>query len=139
MPAPAQSPQPEKREINWGKFSKTVSFWILIILIPVIIFTLQGARGETAKMNFNPAFRDQILANNIDTVVVQDDRWTGKFREPVSIAGKQYTRFLTQVQKEHSAEELQRLYGQHVQVRYADPTPSITAWIVNFLPWLLII
>ena len=33
---------------NWGRFSKTLSFWILIILIPVALIQLSGQRADSA-------------------------------------------------------------------------------------------
>ena len=35
-----------KKPFNWGRFSKTLSFWILVILIPVAILQFTGARGD---------------------------------------------------------------------------------------------
>ena len=37
---------PPKKPTNWGRVSKTLSFWILIILIPVAFFQLSGAARE---------------------------------------------------------------------------------------------
>ena len=33
---------------NWGRLSKTLSFWILVIMIPVALVQLSGARAEAA-------------------------------------------------------------------------------------------
>src|SRR5262245_28655915 len=99
MPAPTTPPS-DKKEINWARLSKQASFWLLIILVPTMIFKLGGFKGETAKINFNPAFRAYVEANAIDSVLVQDEHWTGTFRQPQLIKGKPYTRFSTQVQKE---------------------------------------
>ena len=42
MPIPM--PPKNKKEFSWGRFSKTLSFWILILLIPVILIQLTGAQ-----------------------------------------------------------------------------------------------
>jgi len=46
MPIPMP---PKKKEFSWGRFSKTLSFWILILLIPVILIQLTGAKSEASK------------------------------------------------------------------------------------------
>src|ERR687883_282081 len=35
MPLPVPPQKPSNKNFNWGRLSKTLSFWILIILIPV--------------------------------------------------------------------------------------------------------
>src|ERR1043166_2238457 len=137
MPAP--TPTPEKRPINWGKASKQASFWILIVLIPVILISLGSAGRETAKISYNPAFRAQVTANNIDSVVFRDDYVSGHFKTPVKIGPKAYQRFTTQVQKEATEDIRNLLVTQGVVMTYEDPKPSITGWIVNFLTWALLI
>ena len=47
MPVP--NPPKNKKEFSWGRFSKTLSFWILILLIPVVLIRLTGAKSETAQ------------------------------------------------------------------------------------------
>ena len=47
MPVPI--PPKNKKEFSWGRFSKTLSFWILILLIPVVLIQLSGTKAEAAK------------------------------------------------------------------------------------------
>ena len=61
MPAP--KPEKPKREFSWSKLSKTVSFWILIILIPVVLIQITGTHSEAAReIDYNPTFRDELTA-----------------------------------------------------------------------------
>ena len=41
-------PIPPKKQFNWGRFSKGLSFWILVILIPVAVIQFSGQKGEPA-------------------------------------------------------------------------------------------
>ena len=41
--APNMTPMP-KKPTNWGRMSKTLSFWILVFLIPVAIVVYGGGR-----------------------------------------------------------------------------------------------
>ena len=47
MPVPM--PPKNKKEFSWGRFSKTLSFWILILLIPVVLIKLTGAKSDAAQ------------------------------------------------------------------------------------------
>ena len=47
MPVPM--PPKNKKEFSWGRFSKTLSFWILILLIPVVLIQFPGAKAEASK------------------------------------------------------------------------------------------
>ena len=40
---PVTTPPKNKKEFSWGRFSKTLSFWILILLIPVVLIQLSVA------------------------------------------------------------------------------------------------
>ena len=57
---------------NWGRFSKTLSFWILIILIPVALIQMTGARAESAPEIRYDFYRQQLESGNIAEVTVQE-------------------------------------------------------------------
>ena len=48
VPNPPKNGNNNEKGFNWGRFSKTLSFWILIMLIPVALIQLTGARAEAA-------------------------------------------------------------------------------------------
>src|SRR6185503_3293412 len=117
MPAP--HPQKPKREMNWGRFSKTFAFWILILLIPVALIQLSGARSDQSpKINYTQ-YREELARDNIK------DR---------AVPG-----FTVNMPAENSEKEIEALSAHGVQIEAQDARPSITAWILNFLPWLLLI
>jgi cell division protease FtsH len=139
MPAP--KPEKPKREFSWSKLSKTVSFWILIILIPVVLLQITGTHSEAAReIDYNPTFRDELAAGNIDNVTVQGGKViVGEFRQPITVGNKQAKRFTVNLTGNVTDGLDQELRAKNVRVRAEDAKPSILAWIVNFLPWLLLI
>src|SRR5258708_40989 len=139
MPAP--KPEKPKREFSWSKLSKTVSFWILIILIPVVLIQITGTRSEAAReIDYNPTFRDELAAGNIDNVTVQGGKViVGEFRQPITLGNKQAKRFTVNLTGTVSDGLDKEMREKNVRVRNEDAKPSILAWIVNFLPWLLLI
>ena len=44
-PAPKGGP-------SWGRISKNLSFWILVLLIPVAFFQFKGAAGQAGEINY---------------------------------------------------------------------------------------
>src|SRR5215213_3202039 len=96
MPAP--NSKPPKKEVNWGRLSKTLSFWILIMLIPVALFQLSGARADAAPEIPYTAYRQQLERGNITEVTVQAGKnVTGTFREPITVENKQARKFTMQL------------------------------------------
>jgi cell division protease FtsH len=139
MPVP--TPPKNKREMNWGRFSKTFAFWILILLIPVALIQLSGARSEAApKINYTPQYRGELARDNIKSVTIQAGKYVqGEFRSPVNVNGRNVKRFTTNLPAENSEKEIEALSARGVAIESQDKGPSVAAWILNFLPWLLLI
>jgi cell division protease FtsH len=135
-------PQPpkNKREMNWGRFSKTLAFWIMILLIPLIIMEATGARGgDTPKINYTQ-YRDELAKDNIKKVTIQAGKYVqGEFRSGANINGHTAHGFTVNLPAENSDKEIDALSQHGVIIEAQDARPSITAWVVNFLPWLLLI
>ena len=138
MPAP--QPPKNKREMNWGRFSKTFAFWILILLIPVALIQLSGTRNDASpKVNYT-FYRDQLARDNVKAVTIQGGKYVqGDFKSPVIVNNRSVRKFTTNLPAENSEKEIEALSARGVVIEAQDPRPSITAWILNFLPWLLLI
>src|SRR5881397_40758 len=108
MPVSTPPPPKNKREMNWGRFSKTFAFWILILLIPVALIQISGARGEQApKINYTPQYRGELARDNIKSVTIQSGKYVqGEFRAPVNINGRTVRKFTTNLPAENSEKEI---------------------------------
>jgi cell division protease FtsH len=126
--------------MNWGRFSKTFAFWILILLIPVALIQLSGTRNDASpKVNYT-FYRDQLARDNVKAVTIQGGKYVqGDFKSPVIVNNHSVRKFTTNLPAENSEKEIEALSARGVVIEAQDPRPSITAWIINFLPWLLII
>src|SRR4051812_1146904 len=87
---PPLKPEKPKREFSWSKLSKTVSFWILVILIPFVMLQALGARDNAEReIPYTPTFRDELAANNIKSVTVQGGKVIiGEFVHRINVDGK---------------------------------------------------
>src|ERR687886_603171 len=138
MPVPM--PPKNKKDFSWGRFSKTLSFWILILLVPVALIQLSSARSESAPQISYTRYREELAANNISKVTIQAGKVVrGEFKNRVEVNNRDVKRFTTQLPMENSDEEVKALSAKNVQIQAEDARPSITAWVLNFLPWLLLI
>ena len=86
MPVPTPPKNGNNNGFNWGRFSKTLSFWILIILIPVALVQLSGQRADAATEIRYDFYRQQLESGNISEVTVTGGKnVTGTFKEPRNV------------------------------------------------------
>jgi cell division protease FtsH len=133
-------PPKNKKEFSWGRFSKTLSFWILIILIPVVLIQLSGNKAEASKQVTYTQYRDELEKDNITKVTITAGKIiNGVFRQHVNIGGQDTKNFMVRLPVENSEAEVAALNERKVSIDAKDAGVSVTAWVLNFVPWLLLI
>ena len=134
-------PPKNKKEFSWGRFSKTVSFWILIILIPVVLIQLSGAKADASKTITYTQYRDELSHDNIQKVTITAGKQVnGTFRQRVTVAPGQDTKnFSVRLPVDNSQSEVDALNQRGVAIDAKDAGVSVTTWVINFVPWLLLI
>ncbi|MDB4900214.1 MAG: peptidase FtsH domain protein, partial [Gemmatimonadetes bacterium] len=142
MPAPT-SPKNDKnnKSPDWGRLSKTLSFWILILLIPVALIQLSGNRADAAPEISYTDYRGYLERGAIKDVTIQSGKnVTGDFfnAEPMP-GGKTAKRFTLQLPAANSQSEIEALTAKKVDITSQDAKPSPLSFIISFLPWLLLI
>src|ERR1700704_4881574 len=103
-------PKNNKKEFSWGRFSKTLSFWILILLIPVVLIQLSGSKNESTKTITYTQYRDALERNNISAVKITGGKVvTGAFKAPENVAGTVVKNFTVRLPVENSEIEVEKL------------------------------
>jgi cell division protease FtsH len=142
MPVPMSPKNGNKNNkgFNWGRFSKTLSFWVFILLIPVVLIQLAGPRSEaTTEVNYTE-YKSQLAKDNIKDVTVSAGKnITGTFRQPTVIGQKTAKRFSLQLPVANSQGEIDQLQARGVTITGTDAKPNLLSVVVSFLPWLLLI
>jgi len=140
MPPVPQSPK-NKRDFNWGRASKSIAFWALLLLIPVALIQLSSTRGgEAPEISYAPQYRSELTRGNIKKVTIREGKYIqGEFNAPVLVEGRAVRRFTVNLPAKDSEREIETLLAQNVVVQSQDQRVSIGAWIIQFLPWLLLI
>ena len=137
VPMPPKSP---KKDVNWGRLSKTLSFWLLILLIPVALIQLSGARSEQAPLISYTQYKSELDRDNIRKVKIQAGKYVaGEFKTPVPYDGRNVPKFNVRLPMENAQAEVDSLSKRGVVIEAEDARPSVTAYILNFLTWLLLI
>ena len=131
---------PQKPSGNWGRLSKTLAFWILVILVPVAFIQFSSGRSDTAPSISYTKYDQQLQADNLAKVTITAGTTiTGEFKQHVTIDGKDVKKFTTKLPVANSDRELDRLREKSVQIDAQDARPSIAGLIINLLPYILLI
>jgi cell division protease FtsH len=138
MPAP-MTPNP-KKPTNWARHSKTLSFWILVILIPVAFLTWTGGR-ETASPEIDyTAYRQQLELGNIKDITFQPDNvMLGQFNQSVKVGPRDARKFTVRLPVGTAVDESKRLYERGVRFRAVEPRPNFGSLLITILPYVLLI
>ena len=131
---------PPKRDFSWGKISKTLSLWILVILIPIVVLQLQGTKDQPTEIDYS-AYSTQLDQDNVQKVTIQDGKViTGDFRHKVSVAAaaKDVLHFTVRLPVANDAKEVERLRAKNVEIAASDAKMSVVTQLVLLLPYLLV-
>ena len=125
---------------RWSRFSKTASFWVLIIVTAFFITQfLNPNRQQQTELSYTQ-FLTQLHAQNIDSVTVIDGkRVEGPLRQPISLGQKQVTEFFTMWPVKDDPKLIDELKAANVAIRGAEPRQNWWIVLLQALPWLLII
>src|SRR5688572_21461098 len=128
---------------RWGRFSKQASFWILITAVAFLMTQiLNPNRDQSAPLDYQPAFLQQLDAGNVSEVTIIDGKKIdGKLRNPIPApqGSKQITEFWTMLPVKDSEALLAKLEASNITIKGAPPRQNWWILMLQALPWLLII
>jgi cell division protease FtsH len=132
--------QPDPKDPGWNRLSRTASFWILLILLPLVVMNLFRGQ-EPPRYDFTYTdFRQELGQGNVSSVtVIQGVRVEGEFRSPVTREGQEYTFFETSLPGEIGEELISDMEQGNVVIR---AEPEQTPWwtfLISALPWVILI
>jgi len=143
MPAP-MTPSP-KKPFNWARFSKNLTFWILVFLIPVALMNYSGSRNPAAPEIDFTNYHKQLDAGNVKRVTFQSggDLIVGEFHQPVRINGlppekPTAAKFTTRTPPGTGEREVARLEEKGVIIATQEPKVGY-GWALSLLPYIVLI
>ncbi len=134
-----KTPEAPKSPPSFGRLSKTIAFWMLVILVPILIIQYSSSKTDGASEVKYTEYGLQLQADNIQTVtIIGGKNVSGTFKAPVMIDSRPVTKFTVKLPVSNSDKELEKLNAKGVVVDAQDPSPSFGALLVNLLPWIVI-
>ncbi len=140
MPVMPNNPSPNKGGgFNWGKFSKTLAFWVLIILIPVTFVTLTSRGNADVPVLTWTQYDRELTRGNLKKVIVVEGREVqAETKQPITVDGKDVTRFSAALVGDITDEDKKALRNAGVDVSAKQARTSIASVLINILPYLLL-
>jgi cell division protease FtsH len=132
---------PPKRDFSWGKISKTLSLWIIVILIPIVFMQINGARDQTTEIDYS-TYSQQLDADNVQKISIQEGKViNGDFRHKVAsvAAAKDVLHFSVHLPMANDPKEIERLRAKNVEISATDAKPSVIGQLLTFLPFFLVV
>ena len=146
MPEPTAPNFPKKdgnKKSNWSRLSKTLSFWLLVILIPFAFIQFSSNRADPAPTITYSAYDRELQRGNITKVtVVAGSEINGDFAKSVNVAGRDVKKFhvLWPVGPAGGSDaEISRLREKGVEIEAKQASTSLAQILITVLPWIVII
>jgi cell division protease FtsH len=135
---PERLPPPPK--FSWARLSKTVAFWMIVILVPVIFFQLTARRTTDAPEVTYSEFVAELDHANVRQVEIEDlQDVRGEFTKPVRVQGRDVMRFSVQLPFNATETFAQKLKDAGVPLRAKKAHQGLFSVFVTLLPWLVLI
>src|SRR5882672_2020293 len=132
---PSRPPRP-----SLGSLSKNLALWLLVAVVAVALFQVMGHQRGTVQEFTYSAFKQQLEAGNVASVVVYDGKQLeGEFRAAVAQDGRPAKGFTVLLPIANSQELLTALEKAGVPISAKEPKIGIASFILAALPWIVII
>jgi cell division protease FtsH len=135
--------QPKREDGDGGAlagFWRNASFWILLLLLPLVIYSLmQGGARSAGELSYSE-FQEQLEDGNLSTVTIRESREIeGTLTSPIQRDGAEVSSFRTRLPVEADLALVDRLEEAGVEIRGEGAGNEWLVWIGRALPWILII
>lgn len=129
----------DNRKSRWARASRTLTFWLLIIGLPLLLLQyFSPGQEEAAPLNYT-RFMNQIEAGNVLEVTIEEGkRVEGDLRSPITVDGQSVDRFRTLLPVQNNPDLVDRLRESDIIIQAEEPDQFWTM-LIGVLPWILII
>jgi cell division protease FtsH len=127
-------------KFSWSRLSKTVAFWLIVILIPVVFVELTSQRKTEGQPISYTAFTRELARGNVDSVeVIEGSEIHGAFKSPARVGDREMLRFQLLLPAVASDALVQRMADQGVRIAARRQGGGFLGVLVQLLPWIVII
>jgi cell division protease FtsH len=139
-------PPPEGRRMKMPRPRFIVIVLVLLTLNYVSVALLGPGKDPSIDIAYNPTFRDQVIANNVERISAKGETVEGKFKKAVKPPddknGKAAKNFETEVPTFANTDELSNLLEEHGVIVQAKPINSgglLVNLLLGFGPVILLV
>lgn len=137
---PGNNPKDPKKQPQWAKLSKTLAFWVLALLVPVIYYMNNGGGNDPSPTVSYTQYVQELDKGNITKVKIQDGTIvTGDLKNAIKVNDRDVKKFTVRLPVSNSADEVTKLQEKSVQIEAESAKPSLGGFLLTFLPYLLLI
>ncbi len=127
-------------KFSWGRLSKKVAFWLILILIVVASVELTSQRrGDSQEITYSDFARELDHGNVAAVEIVEGQEVNGEFKGPVRVGTREVLRFEVLLPAQASDALVAKLSEQGVRINAKRPRQGLLGVFVQLLPWLVII
>jgi cell division protease FtsH len=124
---------------RWGRFSKVASLWVLVFLVPMILFQMMDTKEAGEDLSYSQLIRE-VERQNVERVVFVDGIiLEGELRSAIAGAQGNITEFRTTLPAANSEALVDKLAASGIEVDARAPDRDWVGFLVSLLPWILII
>ena len=128
------------KQTNWSRLSKTLAFWVLLIVIPVAFIQFSSARTDQAPTISYSQYDRELQRGNVSKVtIVAGTELTGEFAAKITVSGRDAKKFTVQLPVSNSDLELNRLRDKGVEIDAKRASTGMGTILISVLPWIVII
>ncbi len=136
---PPNNANKNPKKTNWSRLSKTMAFWVLLIVIPVAFIQFSSARSDQAPtISYSQYDRELQRGNVSKATIVAGTEVLGEFATKVAIGGRDAKKFVLQLPVSNSDEELRRMREKGVEIDAKRASTGLATIIINLLPFVLV-
>src|SRR5690606_33095645 len=125
------------KNTKWGRFSKVASLWVLLFLVPMVLFQLMDTQEPGEDLSYSQLVRE-VERQNVERVVfVEGTAVEGELRQPIAGARGNVTNFRTILPVRDSETLVETLAAAGVTIDARPPDRDWWTILWSILPWLL--
>ena len=137
-----RSPNRGPGQTRWARLSRSLAFWALILLVPLMVLKLAGSGGEQrAELSYTD-FICELEANNLLRVsIIDGQQLEGELRSSSSCATVDTggsRDFWTKLPFPDGETLLARLEARDVVIEAEEARPDWVALLIGALPWIFL-
>jgi cell division protease FtsH len=141
-PGKRRPPDGKKDEFRWRKGTRTLIFWMIILLASITLFQLySGSKRDVLTITYTE-FMQELEESNIKKVTLVEKDIEGEFARRISrTTGKKtgdFSKFALHIPFEDPS-LLEKLEAKNVEIDAEPPSTNWSGIVLTSLPWIILI